>query len=74
LRELEVPALFLTARDDRNSLPSMSEDMADLCSKGQSYIVENAKHMAPLTHSSEINPILIDFSHNSFSQSKGDAL
>lgn len=68
LSELEVPVLFVTARNDPNSLPSMSENMANICPNGQSYIVENARHMAPITHSNEINPIMIDFAARCFDQ------
>lgn len=70
LKALKVPALFLTSRNDPNSLPSMSENMAAICPKGELYIVENARHMAPLTHSNEINPIMIGFTLRCFIQSK----
>ncbi|MGO2234534.1 alpha/beta hydrolase [Marinomonas sp. UCMA 3892] len=70
LMHLDVPAIFITSRDDPNSLPSMSEEMARICPHGRSYIVENARHMAPLTHSSEINPKMIDFASSCFSQSE----
>lgn len=70
LKALKVPALFLTSRNDPNSLPSMSENMAAICPKGELYIVENARHMAPLTHSNEINPIMIGFALRCFIQSK----
>lgn len=70
LEALAVPAMFITGRNDPNSLPSMSENMAAICPKGESYIVENARHMAPLTHSNEINPIMIDFASRCFIQSK----
>lgn len=70
LKALKVPALFLTSRNDPNSLPSMSENMAAICPKGELYIVENARHMAPLTHSNEINTIMIGFALRCFIQSK----
>ncbi|MBJ7555347.1 alpha/beta fold hydrolase [Marinomonas spartinae] len=70
LKALGVPAIFITSRNDPNSQPSMSESMATICPQGQSYIIENAKHMAPLTHSNEINPIMIDFASRCFSQSE----
>jgi pimeloyl-ACP methyl ester carboxylesterase len=70
LHALDVPTMFITSRNDPNSLPSMSENMAGISPQGQSYIVENAKHMAPLTHSNEINPIMIDFVSRCFNQSE----
>lgn len=70
LQALDVPTMFITSRNDPNSLPSMSKNMAEICPGGQSYIVENAKHMAPLTHSNEINPIMIDFTFQCFSQAE----
>lgn len=70
LQALDVPTMFITSRNDPNSLPSMSKKMAEICPRGQSYIVENAKHMAPLTHSNEINPIMIDFTFRCFSQAE----
>ena len=70
LHAVNLPVLLITGRDDPNSLPSMSQSMAEICPQGQSYIVENAKHMMPLTHSNEINPIMIDFASRCFNQSE----
>ncbi|CAM3535253.1 3-oxoadipate enol-lactonase 2 [Vibrio aerogenes CECT 7868] len=61
LRNLSMPALFITGSDDPNSTPAMSAAMGALCPVGESRIISHAKHMAPMTHSGEINEIVIDF-------------
>ncbi len=66
LTSLAVPALFSTGRGDPNSTAEMSEAMATLCPHGQSYIIEEARHMAPMTHSDELNPIIIKFGQKCF--------
>lgn len=66
LENLSVPALFLTGEGDPNSTPDMSKSMARLCPEGESYIVQASRHMAPLTHSVEINPIIKDFGQRCF--------
>ncbi|RQW62172.1 alpha/beta fold hydrolase [Vibrio viridaestus] len=61
LRGLEIPTLFITGSDDPNSTPEMSAAMAAMCPRGEHQIINNAKHMAPMTHSGEINEIVVDF-------------
>ncbi len=61
LRALNVPALFLTGRGDPNSTAEMSEAMAKLCPEGECYLVEGARHMAPMTHYQEINSAIVKF-------------
>ena len=63
---LSLPALFMTGRDDPNSLPAMSQRMAQLCPYGNVHVLENARHMAPLTHAPEINSRLITFAKACF--------
>ena len=66
LTSLTVPALFATGRGDPNSTAKMSEAMAELCPQGSVYIVEDARHMAPMTHADELNPIIIKFGQQCF--------
>lgn len=70
LTSLTVPALFSTGRDDPNSTPEMSEAMADLCPEGSVYVIDNARHMAPLTHYQELNPIITTFGQQCFSPNR----
>ncbi|TDO95330.1 alpha/beta fold hydrolase [Marinomonas balearica] len=66
LENLALPTLFITGEGDPNSSPLMSSRMAQLCPSGQVYVVEQARHMAPMTHSDEINPLVIEFSKRCF--------
>ena len=66
LEDLTVPALFLTGEGDPNSTPEMSRSMAQLCPDSESCIVKTARHMAPLTHAIEINPIIKEFGQRCF--------
>ena len=61
LRNMQVPALFLTGADDPNSTPSMSRAMAQMAPKARAKIVEGAAHMLPMTHAAEVNDILRAF-------------
>ncbi|MTI10090.1 alpha/beta fold hydrolase [Curvivirga aplysinae] len=61
LRELEMPALFITGEDEPNSTPTMSETMAALTPKGQVMIIKDAAHMMPMTHMDEVNQALLTF-------------
>lgn len=61
LKSLTCPALFLTGRDEPNSTPRMSEEMAKLVPHGRAQIIENAAHMMPMTHASEVNTALLGF-------------
>lgn len=61
LAKLAMPALFMTGSLDQNSSPAMTEAMAALAPQGQSYILEHAHHMMPLTHSEQVNRHIADF-------------
>lgn len=61
LRTLSCPAMFVTGAQDTNSTPAMSRAMADLCPNGQAFIVNNAAHMAPMTHADMVALELIRF-------------
>ena len=50
-----LPILFVTGRLDRNSTPGMSQQMNELSKNGIVIIVEDAGHLAQMTHSNEVN-------------------
>ena len=50
-----LPILFVTGRLDRNSTPCMSQQMNELSKNGIVIIVEDAGHLAQMTHSNEVN-------------------
>jgi pimeloyl-ACP methyl ester carboxylesterase len=58
LAALDRPALFLTGANDPNSTPAMSRAMADRAPRGRAVILDNAAHMAPMTHVEEIGEAL----------------
>jgi pimeloyl-ACP methyl ester carboxylesterase len=55
------PALFLTGAQEPNSTPAMSQQMAALVPNGRAEIIEDAAHMLPMTHASQVNEILTNF-------------
>ncbi|MEL6423278.1 MAG: alpha/beta hydrolase [Pseudomonadota bacterium] len=50
LGELACPALFLTGADDPNSTPRMSREMAAEAPHAYAQIIDDARHMLPITH------------------------
>ena len=50
-----LPILFVTGRLDRNSTPCMSQQMNELSKNGIVILVEDAGHLAQMTHSNEVN-------------------
>ena len=58
LAHLKMPALFITGAQEPNSTPQMSRAMAALAPQGHAYVIENAAHMAPMTHADEISAAL----------------
>ena len=61
LKSLDCPALFMTGSEEPNSTPAMSEKMARLSPKGKAIIIEDAAHMMPMTHASEVNAHILEF-------------
>ncbi|WP_299690341.1 alpha/beta hydrolase [uncultured Tateyamaria sp.] len=55
LRNLHVPALFLTGADDPNSTPAMSDAMARATPNAHADSVTGAAHMLPMTHAAHVN-------------------
>ena len=53
LDQLACPALFITGSDEPNSTPAMSQHMAQRVPSGQAVVIENARHMMPMTHAHE---------------------
>ncbi|WP_420333316.1 alpha/beta fold hydrolase [Roseibium sp.] len=61
LRGLSCPSLFMTGGREPNSTPAMSRAMAALAPNGKVSVVEEAAHMMPMTHPSEVNRGLLEF-------------
>ncbi|MDF1747675.1 MAG: alpha/beta hydrolase [Alphaproteobacteria bacterium] len=61
LEKIACPALLLTAAGDPNSTPEMSKALARIIPKGSAHIIEDAAHMAPMTHAKMITNILAEF-------------
>jgi len=63
LSKLNVPVLFITGALEPNSTPAMTEAMAKISPMGHGYIVDDAAHMAPMTHAGEIAAEIKGFFH-----------
>lgn len=61
LQELNMPALFVTGSEERNSTPEMSRNMAALVPDGRAEVIEGAAHMMPMTHADAVNRLLTAF-------------
>ena len=61
LSDLACPALFITGSEEPNSTPAMSKAMAELTPKGRALVINNARHMMPMTHADVVNQHLIEF-------------
>ncbi|MEO0668300.1 MAG: alpha/beta hydrolase [Pseudomonadota bacterium] len=61
LRQMQMPALFLTGADDPNSTPAMSRAMARAAPNARAEIVAGAVHMLPMTHAAAVKDILRAF-------------
>ena len=61
LAQLSRPALFITGADEPNSTPDMSLAMAALAPSGQSAVIDNARHMMPMTHAREVADLILTF-------------
>jgi pimeloyl-ACP methyl ester carboxylesterase len=61
LARLPIPALFVTGAMDLNSTPTMARRMASMAPRGRASIIEDAGHMAQMTHAHEINRTLAAF-------------
>ena len=58
LASLSMPILFLTGEIDKNSTAEMTKAMALQCKQGSAAIIENAGHIAQLTHPTKVNEML----------------
>lgn len=61
LQHCEVPMLFITGSDEPNSTPHMSRAMAEKARYGDCVIIEDARHMMPITHARAVNQQIIRF-------------
>lgn len=61
LAELQRPSLFITGADEPNSTPEMSRAMARLAPQGRAVVIENARHMMPMTHAKNVADHIIAF-------------
>ena len=61
LRELAVPALFLTGEGDHNSSPTMSRAMAALAPHGRAEAIPGERHMMALTAPDQVTSRLAAF-------------
>lgn len=61
LQILDTPCLFITGDLDGNSTPAMSNAMAACVADASVLVVNDSRHMTPLTHADAVNPALLDF-------------
>ncbi|MFT6913876.1 MAG: pimeloyl-ACP methyl ester carboxylesterase [Motiliproteus sp.] len=61
LTALKIPIIFITGECDSNSSGQMSERMAALCPYGRYAVIADSRHMLPMTHPEDVNPLLADF-------------
>lgn len=61
LAQLHCPTLFLTGALEPNSTPAMSHAMAEVAPDGEAVVIQDAAHMAPMTHATEVNGHLLRF-------------
>ena len=54
LKNINCPALFMTGELEPNSTPGMSESMSGLVPDAVCTIVDEARHMMPMTHSPQV--------------------
>lgn len=61
ISRLTMPILYLTGDLDKNSNLSMTNALATITPNAESVIINNSRHMTPLTHAHEVNDSLLDF-------------
>ena len=61
LQALTMPCLFITGALDANSTPAMSRAMAACVSRSDVVIINDSRHMTPLTHATAVNQALLGF-------------
>ncbi len=61
LGQISVPAFFITAQDDPNSTPEMSQRMAGEVQQGQVHIMPGERHMGQYLGAASIEPLLRQF-------------
>ena len=58
LAELTCPLIAITGSDDPNSTPAMSQQIAKQAINGQALIINNHRHMLPMTAADQVNELL----------------
>lgn len=58
LARLSCPAVFMTGGEEPNSTPEMSRKMAEIAPMGRAIVIDDAAHMLPMTHPSEVNNVI----------------
>lgn len=61
LQKIAAPTFFVTAENDPNSTPAMSQRMADEVQRGQVFIMATERHMGQYLGAEEINPLIRKF-------------
>lgn len=61
LSKLMMPVLYLTGDLDKNSNASMTNAMASITPDADAVIIEDSRHMTPLTHADEVNRAILSF-------------
>jgi len=61
ISRLTMPVLYLTGELDKNSNISMTNALACITPDSESIIIEDSRHMTPLTHADEVNVALNSF-------------
>ncbi len=61
LKALPCPALFMTGGLEPNSTPDMSREMATIVPQGRFEVQQDAAHMMPMTHASQVNSAIARF-------------
>lgn len=70
MMNLNLPVLYITGALDLNSNVSMTNAMASITPNAESLIVENSRHMTPLTHALQVNVAIIKFLQKHFGNSE----
>jgi pimeloyl-ACP methyl ester carboxylesterase len=61
LENLACPALFITGAEEPNSTPAMSQAMAERVPDGEVVVLEDARHMTPMTHATQVSQHILGF-------------
>lgn len=68
LSKLTIPVLYLTGDLDKNSNASMTNAMASITANADAVIINDSRHMTPLTHADKVNQAMLDFLQRRFDE------